>query len=244
VSQTSLTINEVLQPVPSVSSMVVDAIQNVASHADTYSAESDSASILAQAGDDLLHAPTNIATNVMNKIKPQVRTEFFKLKILSQNLYRDGVKPFFSKEDRERVKNGVSSGKTPDSEFYRMPLTGDTQSYLTTATVHSVIQSKIQRQLGDCYRMYTNAVRFNPYDPIMNASYSKRKYIGVKNGNVKSLVDILGSLAPAQYASETTYVNTLDVPKVPNYRTTDDSPTAFEGKSVNQPIHAFDRLVQ
>jgi hypothetical protein len=204
---------------------------------------SDSASILAQAGDDLLHAPTNIATNVMNKIKPQVRTEFFKLKILTQNLYRDGVKPFFSKADRERVKEGVSSGKTPDSEFYRMPLTGDTQSYFTTSTVHSQIQSKIQRQLGDCYRMYTNAMRFNAYDPIMNSAYAKRKYVGVKNGNVKSLIDILGGLAPAQYAAETTYVNTLDVPKVPNYRTTDDSPTAPKYDTYDGPSKGAEQVI-
>ena len=204
---------------------------------------SDSASILAQAGDDLLHAPTNIATNVMNKIKPQVRTEFFKLKILTQNLYRDGVKPFFSKEDRERVKSGVSSGKTPDSEFFRMPLTGDTQSYFTTATVHSQIQAKIQQQLGDCYRMYTNAMRFNAYDPIMNAAYAKRKYMGVKNGNVKSLVDILGGLAPAQYAAETTYRNALDVPKNPEYRSFDDSPKAPKYDTYDGPSKGSEAVV-
>jgi len=204
---------------------------------------SDSASILAQAGDDLLHAPTNIATNILNKIKPQVRTEFFKLKILTQNLYRDGVKPFFSKEDRERVKSGVSSGKTPDSEYFRMPLTGDTQSYFTTSTVHSVIQSKIQRQLGDCYRMYTNGMRFNAYDPIMNAAYAKRKYVGVKNGNVKSLVDILGSLAPAQYAAETTYRNTLDIPKTPDYRTYDDSPKAPKYDTYDGPSKGAEQVI-
>jgi hypothetical protein len=204
---------------------------------------SDSASILAQAGDDLLHAPTNISTTVLNKIKPQVRTEFFKLKILTQNLYRDGVKPFFSKEDRERVKSGVSSGKTPDSEYFRMPLTGDTQSYFTTSTVHSQIQSKIQRQLGDCYRMYTNAVRFNAYDPIMNSAYAKRKYVGVKNGNVKSLVDILGSLAPAQYAAETTYRNTLDIPKTPEYRTYDDSPKAPKYDTYDGPSKGAEQVI-
>lgn len=204
---------------------------------------SDSASILAQSGDDLLHAPTNIATNIFNKIKPQVRTEFLKLKILTQNLYRDGVKPFFSKEDRERVKNGVSSGKTPDSEFYRMPLTGDTQSYFTTATVHSQIQSKIQQQLGDCYRSYTNGMRFNAYDPIMNAAYAKRKYVGVKNGNVKSLVDILGSLAPAQYAAETTYKNTLDVPNNPDYRRFDDSPKAPKYDTYDGPSKGSEQVI-
>jgi hypothetical protein len=204
---------------------------------------SDSASILAQAGDDLLHAPTNIGTNVMNKIKPQVRTEFFKLKILTQDLYRNGVKPFFSKEDRERVKNGVNSGTTPDSAFFRMPLTGDTQSYFTTSSVHSQIQAKIQQQLGDCYRTYTNAMRFNPYDPIMNAAYAKRKYVGVKNGNVKSLVDILGGLAPAQYAAETTYKNTLDIPKAQEYRTSDDSPKAPKYDTYDGPSKGAEEVI-
>jgi hypothetical protein len=174
---------------------------------------SDAASILGGAVGDVMNAPTNIATNVLNKIKPQFRTEFFKLKILAQDLYQDGVKPFFSAKDRERVKDKLNQGLTPDNTFSRLPLTGDTSTYFAVSEIHSDLQSSIQRELGDCYRMFDYNQRYNPYDPQMNASYAKRKYMGVKNGNVKSLIDILGAAAPAQYVTENTYVNALDVPQ-------------------------------
>lgn len=211
--------------------------------ADFGRALSDSASMLCDTGSDLLHAPTNIATGIMNKIKPAAKHEFFKLKILSENLYKDGVKPFFSDADRQRVKDKAAQGLTPDNTFERLPLTGDTQAYFTTSSIHSQIQSKIQNQLGDCFRMFEYAQRYNPYDPIMNASYSKRKYIGVKNGNVMSLVDILGAPAPAQYVTENTYVNALDVPTDNNYRNYDDSPKAPKYDTYNGPSKGLESVV-
>jgi hypothetical protein len=199
---------------------------------------SDSSSILGAAKNDLLHAPTNIATGLMNKIKPTVRTEFFKLKILTQDLYRDGVKPFFSKEERERVKNDISKGKTPDSGEYRMPLTGDTNTALVVSQSHSELQAILKQQLGDCFRMHDYNQRYNPYDPLMNVSYAKRKYMGVKNGNVKSLIDIFGSLAPAQYATENTYVNALDVPRDSNFINYEDLPKAPKYDTYDGPSAA------
>lgn len=190
--------------------------------ADFGRAMSDSASVLGAAANDLFHAPTNIATGMLNKIKPAVRTEFFKLKIMTQDLYRDGVKPFFSKADRERVKDQMAQGITPDTKFDRLPLTGDTETALIAAQSHSELQATLHQQLGDCFRQHDYNQRYNPYDPTMNTSYSKRKYMGVKNGNVKSLVDMFGSLAPAQYASENTYVNALDVPKDPDFMKSED----------------------
>ena len=211
---------------------------SIGTMADFMRALSDSASVLGHAGDDALHAPINIASNIYNKIKPQVKMEFLKTKALVQNLYRDGVKPFFSKEDRERMAKETAQGKSPD-QIARMPLAGDTASYFTTASVHTQIQAKMKESLGDCYRIAKNAERFNAYDMVQNAAYSKRKYIGVKNGNVKSLVDILGSAAPAQYVAETTYKNTLDMPerdKKADYFHYDDAPKApkydkYEGPS-------------
>lgn len=191
--------------------------------ADFGRALSDSASILGAAADDALHAPINIATGVLNKVKPAVKTEFFRLKILTQNLYKDGVKPFFSKDDRERVKSEINQGMTPDRKASRLPLTGDTDTYFHVSQSHSKVQSKIKEKIGDCYRSHDYGMRFNPYDPLMNAAYAKRKYMGVKNGNVKSLVDILGSLAPAQYATENTFGNALDCTRNNEFMKYDDA---------------------
>jgi hypothetical protein len=206
--------------------------------ADFGRAMSDSASVLGAAANDIFHAPTNIATGVFNKIKPTVRTEFLKLKIMTQDLYRDGVKPFFSKADRQRVKDQMAQGITPDTKFDRLPLTNDTSTALVAAQSHSELQATLQQQLGDCFRMHDYGQRYNPYDPAMNTAYSKRKYMGVKNGNVKSLIDMFGSLAPAQYASENTYLNALDVPKDPNFTRYEDLPKAPKYDSYDGPSAA------
>jgi hypothetical protein len=181
--------------------------------ADFGRAMSDSASILIDGVQDTVHAATNLPTYVLNKVKPVVRTEFLKLKVLVQDLYTDGVKPFFSEEDRNRVKSGIKNFKTPDNDFMRLPLTGDTQTAFVASQFHSEFQMKLQQELGDCFRLHDYNFRYNEYDPTMNTSYSKRKFFGIKNGNVKSLVDSFGSLAPAQYVTENTYTNALDVPK-------------------------------
>jgi hypothetical protein len=204
---------------------------------------SDSSSILSNAGDDLLHAPLNIATNVYNKVKPMVKTEFLKLKIVSQNLYKDGVKPFFSQEDRDRVKEDLANGLTPDQKARRLPLTGDTHTYFAAGQIHSEIQAKIQEKLGDCFRMFEYNQRYNPYDPTMNSAFAKRKYMGVKNGNVKSLIDIFGSLAPAQYATETTYRNALDVPKGPEILKYDDAKVAPKYDTYDGPSKGSEQVV-
>ena len=190
---------------------------SVGTLADFGRALSDSASILGAAANDLMHAPTNIATGILNKIKPAFRTEFFKLKLMSLDLYRNGVKPFFSAADRQTVKSNMEAGSYPDTNFSRLPLTGDTGTAMVAAQAHSEIQSTLQQQIGDCFRMHDYGVRYNPYDPLMNTSYAKRKYMGIKNGEVSSLVDIFGAPAPAQFTTENTYANALDVPKDPDF---------------------------
>jgi len=211
--------------------------------ADFGRALSNASSILAAAGDDALHAPINIGTDICNKIKPMVRTEFFKLKILTQDLYKDGVKPFFSKEDRERVVDDLNHGKTPDNAFRRLPLTNDTETYFNSSHIHSEIQQKIQQRMGDCYRMFDHNQRYNAYDPLMNASYAKRKYMGVKNGDVSSLVDINGSLAPAQFATENTYSNALDVPQDSDYLKYEDVPKAPKYDTYDGPSKGQEQVV-
>ena len=211
--------------------------------ADFGKALSNSANLLAAAGSEAFHAPLNIGTDIVNQIKPMVRTEFFKLKILSEDLYKDGVKPFFSTEDRQRVISKQEQGLTPDKTFDRLPLTNDTETYLNAAHIHSEVQQKIQERLGDCYRMYDHYKRYNAYDPTMNASYAKRKYMGVKNGNVSSLIDITGSLAPAQFATENTYSNALDVPKDSDYLKYEDAPKAPKYDTYDGPSKGQEQIV-
>jgi bifunctional DNA-binding transcriptional regulator/antitoxin component of YhaV-PrlF toxin-antitoxin module len=182
-------------------------------------AMSDNAMAFAAIGDTLLHAPVNVATNIVNKIKPAVRNEFFRLKIAISDLTKTAVRPFYTPKDVAEVKSNLQKGIGPDSNstkegiVKRLPLTNDTQTYFVANESHSEVLRNIQEKLGDCFRMFDHHQRYNPYDPEMNASYAKRKYMGLKNDDVKSLVDVHGSLAPAKYATENTYSNALDTPK-------------------------------
>lgn len=211
--------------------------------ADFGRAMSDSASILISGVTDTVHAATNVPTYVLNKVKPVVRTEFLKLKVLVQDLYTDGVKPFFSESDRERVRTGIKDYRTPDSEFMRLPLTGDTQTAFTASKFHSEFQMKLQQELGDCFRRHDFNFRYNEYDPTMNVSYAKRKFIGIKNGNVKSLVDIFGSLAPAQYVTENTYTNALDVPKAKEVFKHEDAKIAPDYSTYDGPSKGSESVI-
>lgn len=204
---------------------------------------SDSASILGDTLNSAMHAPVNVSRDMLNKINPIFRSEFYKLKVMTEDVYRDGVKPFFSKEDRERVKAQSSQGLGPDSkysnmsanvDFERLPLTGDTSTYYAAAASYSEAQSNIRQRLGDCYRRHDYLMRYNPYDPEMNTAYAKRKYIGLRNGDRTSLIDITGSLAPSQYATENTYSNALDIPTKDNIMKYEDTEKAVLAKDYNE----------
>jgi hypothetical protein len=211
--------------------------------ADFGRALSDSASILGDTFESTMHAPVNVARDMLNKINPIFRSEFYKLKVMTEDVYRDGVKPFFSKEDRERVKEQSRQGLGPDSkysrmgantsDFERLPLTGDTATYYSAAGSYSEVQGSIRQRLGDCFRRHEYLMRYNPYDPEMNTAYSKRKYIGLRNGDTTSLIDITGSLAPSQYATENTYSNALDIPRNQNIMKYEDTEKAALAKDYN-----------
>ena len=204
---------------------------------------SDSASILGDSLDSAMHAPVNIGRDMLNKINPIFRSEFYKLKVMTEDVYRDGVKPFFSKEDRERVKAQSRQGLGPDTkysrmsspntDFERLPLTGDTSTYYAAAASYSESEANIRQRLGDCYRRHDYLMRYNPYDPEMNTAYAKRKYIGLRNGDRTSLIDITGSLAPSQYATENTYANALDIPTRDNIMKYEDTEKAVLSNDYN-----------
>jgi hypothetical protein len=203
---------------------------------------STSASMLGDVLSDALHAPLNIATHVYNKYNPVFRTEFTKLKVASENVVKLGIMPFFSESDRQTMKKIAREGRTIDVG-HRFPLTGDTRTYHSISEIYSEAVAAQQSKLGDCFRMHDYNNRFNPYDPTMNLAYSKVKYMGIKNGNVSSLVDATGQLAPGQYATENTFRKALDVPNNPNYRRYDDSPTTPLYDSFNGPSGASSSMV-
>jgi hypothetical protein len=186
---------------------------------------------------DALHAPMNISTAIYNKVVPQVKSEFAKMKISCESLMKNGVKPFFSDTDRSKISKIAQRGGVLD-KGNRFPLTGDTNTYHAVSKVYSDNIATMQSKLGDCFRMMDFVNRYNPYDPTMNASYAKRKFNGLRNGNVSSLIDINGSLAPGQYATENTYKKSLDVPTGSEYLRYEDSPTRKAYDTYNSPSGA------
>lgn len=185
-------------------------------------AMSDGSHSFVDIGKDILHAPLNLPLALYNQISPQFRSEFTKLKTASTALVKNGVAPFFSKDDAKRVEKQLASGVSPDMVGETLPMAGDTKTYQTVSQVHSELLSKVKEKLGDCFRMFDHMQKYNAYDPTMNSAYAKRKYMGIKNSNVTSLIDILGSQAPGKYSTENTYIKALNAqPSVENRKFTD-----------------------
>jgi hypothetical protein len=199
---------------------------------------SDSSHSFLDIGSDLLHAPLNMPTAIYNKIAPQFRSEVDKLKVAGSALVKNGIAPFFSKEDKDRVKSQLQNNRSPDMAGEILPLTGDTKTYQTVSEVHSELMSKVKNKLGDCFRMFDHNRRYNPYDNEMNGAISKRKYMGIKNSDVSSLIDIHGSLAPGQYATENTYVKSLDAQPSQENRRHVDAVVKKKYDSYNSPSGA------
>ncbi len=201
-------------------------------------AMSDSAHSFLDVGKEILHAPLNMPTAIYNKIAPQFRSEVNKLKVAGSSLVKNGIAPFFSKEDKDRVKSQLDKGVSPDVVGETLPLTGDTKTYQTVSEVHSELMAKVKAKLGDCFRQFDHSRRYNPYDNEMNAAIAKRKYMGIKNSDVASLIDIHGSLAPGQYATENTYVKALDAQPSQENRRHVDAVVAKKYDSYNSPSGA------
>lgn len=188
---------------------------------------SESSNMLSDVLSDAIHAPLNVATTVYNKIVPAFRTEFTKLKIATEQLFKDGVAPFFSEKQKARTKSTVMRGGSVDlyTPENRLLLTGDTKTYHSVSKINSEVVLNIQNKMNDCFRMHDFKTRYNAYDPTMNVAFAKRTFIGLKNSDVSSLIDITGSLAPSQYATDNTYRKSLSVDRSDNMFKYDDSPT-------------------
>lgn len=188
---------------------------------------SESSNMLSDVFSDAIHAPLNIATTVYNKITPAFRTEFNKLKIATEQLFKDGVAPFFTTKQKNKTKTSVLKGGSVDTftPENRMLLTGDTKTYHAVSKIHSETVLSMQNKMNDCFRMHDFKSRYNAYDPRMNVAFAKRTFIGLKNSDVSSLIDITGSLAPGQYATENTYQKALSVDRKNDLYKYDDSPT-------------------
>lgn len=203
---------------------------------------STNSNILGDIASDVIHAPLNIATNVYNKINPLIRKEFVALSISSERLVKEGVAPFFPTETKKKITDAVNKGGTTDK--IRHALAGDFKTYHAVSKTSSSVVSKIQQHLGDCFRKYDHGVRYNPYDPMYNSAYSKRTFIGFKNGGVSSLVDLNGWLAPGQRASDNTDKRSLDSRSDSNVRKNSDSFTASKYDTYNNPNAGSEKTIK
>lgn len=201
-------------------------------------AMSDGSHSLVDVGKDLLHAPLNVPLALYNQISPQFRSEFTKLKTASNALFKNGVSPFFSKDDAKRVEQQLAKGVSPDMVGEKLPMSCDTKTYHTVSQVHSELLAKVKEKLGDCFRMFDHMQKYNAYDPTMNSAFAKRKYMGIKNSNVTSLIDINGALAPGKYATENTYVKALNAQPSVETRKFNDTVAAPKYDSYDSPSGA------
>ena len=183
-----------------------------------------------------MQPPTNIPTYLYNKIAPSFRRVFNSLSVSTSLTMSEGVMPSYTTQQKAQLQVALGDGKPPDSSGLRLPFMGDTSTY------HAVTEAHPQMR-GDCHRRHDYMYRFNPYDPTMNTAFSKRKYMGIKTSNVKSLLDINGSLAPGQYATENTYKSALDVPAGNDHFRRNDAKVARKYDTYESPSGGNESVV-
>jgi hypothetical protein len=187
--------------------------------------------------------PTNIPTYLYNKISPAFRGVFNSLSVSTSMTMAAGAMPAYSSEQKVKIQAAVNAGTALDKLGLKLPFMSDNSTYNAVTESHSEIAGKIKQTLGDCHRRFDHLMRFNPYDPTMNTSYSKRKYLGVKTSNVKSLIDINGALAPGHYATNNTYKKALDIPTNKDYMKYGDSKVAKKYDNYESPSAGGESVV-
>ena len=187
--------------------------------------------------------PTNIPTYLYNKISPAFRGVFNSLSVSTSMTMAAGAMPAYSSEQKVKIQAAVNAGTALDKLGLKLPFMSDNSTYNAVTESHSEIAGKIKQTLGDCHRRFDHLMRFNPYDPTMNTSYSKRKYLGIKTSNVKSLIDINGALAPGQYATNNTYKKALDIPTNKDHMKYGDSKVAKKYDNYESPSAGGESVV-
>jgi hypothetical protein len=123
-----------------------------------------------------------IASTIFNKIPEIFQISIVNLKQIGKNAWSESL-TMLVEDDLPTLVAKAQNGESLRTNTAGYRYTPDLKSYLDLSEVASDILGNVAADLGDCFRRYQQAVRYNPYDPKQNqSSVSKGPITDQENG--------------------------------------------------------------
>lgn len=116
--------------------------------------------------------------DLFNKIPAAFQGGIAELATIGQSAFTEALDTFLSK-DKEKIAERASRGESlrsgPATGYIYTP---DFKSFLDHSSASSNVLAKISGKMGDCFRQYQQAYRYNPYDASMNLDTGNKVMVG------------------------------------------------------------------
>ena len=110
-----------------------------------------------------------IAGTIFNKIPEIFQKSIVNLKQIGKNAWSESL-TMLVEDDLSTLIAKAQNGESLRTNTAGYRYTPDLKSYLDLSEVASDILGNVAADLGDCFRRYQQAYRYNPYDPKQNQS--------------------------------------------------------------------------
>ena len=133
--------------------------------------------------------------NLFNKIPEAFQKSSIELSAIGQAAFAESVN-MFTKDDKDELikkakgKISLRGGTTAGSSIF----TTDYKSYLDHTAASTKILEKVAGSMGDCFRQYEQAYRYNPYSADMNLNVSNKSQVNDQNNGQLFERDITGQV--------------------------------------------------
>lgn len=133
--------------------------------------------------------------NLFNKIPEAFQRSSIELAAIGQAAFAESVN-MFTKDDKDELikkakgKISLRGGTAAGSSIF----TTDYKSYLDHTAASTKILEKVAGSMGDCFRQYEQAYRYNPYNADMNLNVSNKSQVDDQNNGAVFERDITGQV--------------------------------------------------
>jgi hypothetical protein len=110
-----------------------------------------------------------IDSTIFNKIPEVIQKSITNLKFIGKNAWSESL-TMLTKDDLPTLIEKARAGSSLRDNTAGYRYTPDLKSYLDLSEIAPAILGNIASDMGDCFRQYQQAYRYNPYDPQQNKS--------------------------------------------------------------------------
>ena len=152
-----------------------------------------------------------MSKTLFNKIPEAFQKSSIELAAIGQAAFAESVNMFTKDGKDELIKKAkgrisLRGGTTAGSDIF----TTDFKSYLDHTAASTKILEKVAGSMGDCFRQYEQAYRYNPYNADMNLNASNKSQVDDQNNGQPFERDITGQVI-AEGGSDSSNSSTLGI---------------------------------